>query len=206
MEKQTVFAILTEDTYETRVGDGEFHYLAAVALHESEADRRVAELSGESTRTHLRSVTIALAGATLIVDDPGREPHDAYTPEQILKAMEARIAPNVSERRAGDAIVLTASGRIDMSTSGELGVLLIPLARASSAGQRIVVDLSDVLYTDTGWSALMLPAKEARASGVKIVLVSPPHTGIGGRLRISRFDQIFPIFDSVEAALAAQQG
>ena len=113
------------------------------------------------------------------------------------------MSPLVTERRIAGTIVLTASGRLDMSAGGALGRVLIPLAQSEPAGTSIVVDVSNLLYRDSGWSALIQAAKEARSRGIKIVLASPPESAMGEKFRLMRFDTVFPLFSSVEEALDA---
>lgn len=103
------------------------------------------------------------------------------------------------------AVILNASGSIDHSTAGAFEASALPaVTQAKDAGGLLVVDLSDVDYmSSVGLRVLMLLAKSGKNEGVKVVIA-----GLGDALReifqISRFDKIFDIFDTADAALAAK--
>src|SRR5688500_18021401 len=73
----------------------------------------------------------------------------------------------VTQRQWKEAIVVAASGRVELSGNGELGQALLSAVKSSAGdGHIVIVDLSGLEYTDSGWKAVMGSAKEARAAGV----------------------------------------
>lgn len=106
----------------------------------------------------------------------------------------------LSETQVGSAAVLSASGRIDMSTSDAFRDRVIALL---GAGRPLIVDMSGVSYiSSAGLRALMLGSKQAHTVGAKLALAAlqPVVLEI---FQISRFDKLLPCHPSVDAALAA---
>jgi len=104
------------------------------------------------------------------------------------------------EKSAGDAIVATAAGRIDLSNADAFrDALSASLAKAKTA---LVLDLSGVDYiSSAGLRALMIVHKAAKAENKDL--------GIAGLnplvlevFKISRFDTVFAVFDNVRGAVA----
>lgn len=110
----------------------------------------------------------------------------------------------LSERRAGRAVVLAPAGRIDMGTADQLRERLIPLVTAAGqSGDPVVLDFSGVDYiSSAGLRVLMLAAKEARSSGGKIA-VAALQPLVNEIFQISRFDKVLPCHGGVDQALAA---
>lgn len=110
----------------------------------------------------------------------------------------------LSERRAGRAVVLAPAGRIDMGTADQLRERLIPLVTASGqSGEPVVLDFSGVDYiSSAGLRVLMLAAKEARTSGGKIA-VAALQPLVNEIFQISRFDKVLPCHVGVDEAVAA---
>jgi len=104
---------------------------------------------------------------------------------------------------AGPAIVCP-SGRIDATRSSELERML---RNPIDLGQQfLVVDLSQVTYlSSTGLRALLVAAKELRDRGGNVLLccAQPNVTRV---LSIAGFTEIFPLFETREAALNALEG
>ena len=110
----------------------------------------------------------------------------------------------LTERRAGSAVVLAPAGRIDMGTADQLRERLIPLVtEAGKSGQGVVLDFSGVDYiSSAGLRVLMLAAKEARASGGKIA-VAALQPLVSEIFQISRFDKVLPCHVGMDEALAS---
>lgn len=110
----------------------------------------------------------------------------------------------LTERRAGKALVLAPAGRIDMTTAETFRERLIPLVRAAGqSGEPVVLDFSGVEYiSSAGLRVLMLAAKEGRASGGKIA-VAALQPLVGEIFQISRFDKVLPCHPGLAEALAA---
>ena len=90
-EAVTVFVVLFEDTYETVLGDGEFHYLRKVFLTREDAQRYVDQTATESERLHLRSMTLGLDHATFVFPEFDPQLFDHYEAEEVLRALEASV-------------------------------------------------------------------------------------------------------------------
>ena len=107
---------------------------------------------------------------------------------------------DIREEACGDALVVTASGRLDSNSAAALEAVLPARTQASP---KVVLDLSDVPYVSSaGLRVLLIGAKAARAAGHKLVL-----TGLSPSVRevfdISGFSTIFAIEPDVAAGLAA---
>jgi len=106
---------------------------------------------------------------------------------------------NITEEARGDAFLISASGRLDSSTAGELEAVLPDRV---GAHDRLVLSLADVPYVSSaGLRVLLIGAKTARAKGHRLVLA-----GLSASVRevfdISGFTSIFSIEPDVESALA----
>lgn len=110
----------------------------------------------------------------------------------------------LTERRAGKALVVAAAGRIDMGTAEQLKDRLIPLVtEAGKKAETIVLDFSAVEYiSSAGLRVLMLAAKEAKSSGGKIA-VAAMQPLVQEIFEISRFNKVLACHASVDDAIAA---
>ena len=93
-----LWAVLREDAYETRYGDGLFLHLAAVALNGADA-HRLAELAppSEWVKWHVRELTLGLEGFQPALRTPWR-PEDEFTLVDIVKVL-AELAPGQDASR-----------------------------------------------------------------------------------------------------------
>lgn len=87
----TLFVVLYEDTYETALGDGEFHYFKDVFVTREDAQRLLDQKPGEWERLHLRLMTIKLDHGSFAFPDFDARLFDRYEAEQVLAAWEARL-------------------------------------------------------------------------------------------------------------------
>ena len=106
-------------------------------------------------------------------------------------------------RPVGTVQVLRLSGRLDSASSPELERSL----RDALAGGRLVVDLSALDFiSSAGLRVLLLAAKQLRAATPPGRLVM---AGVRGNVRevfeMSGFLTLFPVADSVDAAVAQAQ-
>lgn len=90
-EMVTVFVVLYEDTYETALGDGEFHYFRDVFLTREDAQRYMDQNRKEWERLHLRPMAVQLDHAAFVVPDFNPQLFDHYKVEEVLAALEARL-------------------------------------------------------------------------------------------------------------------
>lgn len=110
----------------------------------------------------------------------------------------------LTERRAGKAIVVAPAGRIDMATAEQLKERLIPLVSdAGKKGEVIVLDFSGVDYiSSAGLRVLMLAAKEAKTAGSKVA-VAALQPLVNEIFEISRFNKVLACHVGVDEAIAA---
>jgi anti-sigma B factor antagonist len=110
----------------------------------------------------------------------------------------------LSQRRYGDALVLSPAGRLDHDSSETFRAELQSLLEGSARdGHCIVLDLSALEYVSSaGLRCFSLAAKQARAQGGKIVVaaMSPLVAEI---FQISHFNMLFEIHRGLREALAA---
>ena len=110
----------------------------------------------------------------------------------------------LTERRAGKAIVLAPAGRIDMATSEQLKERLIPLVTdAGKKGEVVILDFAGVDYiSSAGLRVLMLAAKEAKSAGSKVA-VAALQPLVNEIFEISRFNKVLACHPGVDEAIAA---
>ncbi len=107
----------------------------------------------------------------------------------------------VVDERDGWAVV-SVSGEVDLATAPGLRERLQALIAEGKA--RLVIDLDDVGFLDsTALGVLIGALRRARSAGgdVRLVASTPRVTKV---LEITRLDQAFAIFDSADAAVAAE--
>ena len=108
-----------------------------------------------------------------------------------------------TELRQGKLIVFPGEP-VDHENAEDFESRLIPSGEeASMSGGSLIIDFGNVDYmTSTGLRALMMAAKEAELTSVKILV-----TGMNETMReifhISGFEKLFVIHESLESALAA---
>lgn len=104
-----------------------------------------------------------------------------------------------SDKDLGNAVLLSASGRIDLSNAETFkDALSNALSKAKKA---LILDLSGVDYiSSAGLRALMIAFKAGKAEGKAfgIAALQPLLLEI---FTISRFNLVFPLFDTVPQAV-----
>ena len=107
---------------------------------------------------------------------------------------------NVSE--SDGLAVLSVLGEIDVATAPPLRQRLIGLV--DDGWKRIVVDLEGVDFLDsTGLGVLVSVLKRLRTNGGDLLLVCT-RSQVLKVLEITGLTNVFPIFETVEAAVAAE--
>lgn len=107
---------------------------------------------------------------------------------------------NIAETRRDGNLIVAPTGRIDSQTSPQFER---HLSTAIDRGDtRLVIDLCGLEYiSSSGLSVFVSAAKKLKAAGGTMVLA-----GINSRIRLvfemSGFLRLFPVFPTVEAALA----
>lgn len=113
----------------------------------------------------------------------------------------------VHERSEAGVVVVAPRGRIDQTTAEAFQAALAPCLEACVEGAPpVVLDFTGVPYiSSVGLRALMLASRRATAQKGRLVIA-----GLVPLVRevfeISRFNLVFNIFDSVDAAAAALAG
>lgn len=87
-----VFVVLTEDTYESSFGDGEFHDLRGVFVDEASAADEEAGQAGEWRKVYRRRARVSLESQGLRVSEAERALFDQYGDEELLEDLEERLA------------------------------------------------------------------------------------------------------------------
>ena len=110
----------------------------------------------------------------------------------------------LTDRRAGKALVLGAAGRIDHASAENFRSALQPhIDRCGGETAAIVLDLSAVDYiSSVGLRVLMLAAKQVKSQGgsISVAALQPVVREI---FEISRFNLVIPSYAGVDDALAA---
>ena len=106
----------------------------------------------------------------------------------------------VAEEREDGALVLLPVGRLDSANARAFEAIV--MERVGAGEQRLVVDFSRLNFiSSSGMRVLLLAAKQLHAKQGTLVLCSM-QDHIHEVFQISGFDQIIPIRDSRQAALA----
>jgi anti-sigma B factor antagonist/stage II sporulation protein AA (anti-sigma F factor antagonist) len=109
---------------------------------------------------------------------------------------------NFRDRQVGSVTIGSASGRIDLSNADAFkDSLSVALSRTKAA---LILDLSELEYiSSAGLRSLMIAFKAAKAEGkaFSIAALKPLVLEI---FTISRFNLVFPLFDTVRDAIKTQ--
>jgi anti-anti-sigma factor len=106
------------------------------------------------------------------------------------------------ETKIGEVVLLRVSGRIDLSNADTFRDTL--RSALSKAGSGIVLDFSAIDYiSSAGLRSLMIAFKEGKAKG-KAFGIAALQPLVREIFAISRFDLVFPLFDTVEEAIRTQ--
>jgi anti-anti-sigma factor len=99
-------------------------------------------------------------------------------------------------------VVVTPHGRVDAFSSPELRERLDQLL--ADGANMFVIDLSDVPFLDSaGMAVLVSGLKRARHANGDVKLVWPKEEAARRILRLTRFDRVFSMADSVDAAISS---
>lgn len=112
---------------------------------------------------------------------------------------------NFSVRMEGDKVLVAPQGRIDQATAASFQAALAPhLTACSGDTQTLVLDFAGVSYiSSVGLRVLMLASRQVAAQKGRLLIAAPTPL-VREVFEISRFNLVFPIFDSVAAALAPE--
>jgi anti-sigma B factor antagonist len=113
---------------------------------------------------------------------------------------EGGVGLDIVCERAGETVVLTLHGELDMQTVPQLRAELADALTASSGA--VVVDLTDVVFIDsTGLAALLNALRRLTRARRRMLLVAGEGP-VRRMLQLTRLDSTFALHDSPEAAVA----
>lgn len=128
-----------------------------------------------------------------------------YGPARLAPRREGHILEpttsfTIRVDRTDEHVVVGLAGDLDINGAPDLKRALDQL---SGYGGRVIVDLRSVTFMDSmGLGALIEGRNRLEADGAIVMLVTD--TGPAGRLlALTKLDESFPVFDSVEAARAS---
>lgn len=103
----------------------------------------------------------------------------------------------------GDVLVVSLAGRINHLNSSAFEAAMTPhIASCKASGGRLLLDLSQLEYiSSAGLRVLMMAAKKLLPGEGKMA-VAAPQPVVREILEISRFNLVFPLYESVAVALA----
>jgi anti-sigma B factor antagonist/stage II sporulation protein AA (anti-sigma F factor antagonist) len=106
----------------------------------------------------------------------------------------------VREARFDGSIILSPSGRIDLTNAEGFKELL--LQAVAAARETLVLDLSEVDYiSSAGLRSIMIASKTGKPNGITLGIASMRPV-VKEIFSISRFDLVFPCFETTRDALA----
>ena len=106
----------------------------------------------------------------------------------------------VLETQFGGSIVLAPSGRIDLTNAEAFKAVL--LRAVGAARPALILDLSEVEYiSSAGLRSVMIASKAGKSNGVTVG-ISAMRPVVREIFAISRFDLVFPCFESTRDAIA----
>ena len=110
----------------------------------------------------------------------------------------------VEKRRIEDQILLLIEGVIKLGESAQFFAQTLERVLAECDGN-VLIDLSKINYMDsTGIGELVGYLGRFRDQKRKLILVNPSER-IRKLLQVAQLDVLFPTFDNLEAALAAEK-
>ena len=111
---------------------------------------------------------------------------------------------NLIEQIQGQAKVLVVTGRIDQTSADEFKAALAPWLEGCTAGAApLVLDFAGVDYiSSVGLRVLMLAAKQVKSQQGRIAIAALTPL-VAEVFQVSRFNLVFAIHPTVDAAIAA---
>ena len=107
---------------------------------------------------------------------------------------------SVKEDRAGQVLVLSPEGRLDSVNAGDFQTLL--MSRIEGGEKRVIVEFSALDYISSAGIRVTRLASTALAESGGQFMLCAMDDNIRNVFRISGFDQVIAIADTLEDALA----
>ena len=105
-------------------------------------------------------------------------------------------------RTRDDAKIIELSGSLDLHSVGDAGTLFRETLETNPS--LLVIDLSELEYLkSSGYQALVELVKRSEEKKIPVAIVGP-HEGIRAIMSVFRLDVFFPVFETVEEALATR--
>ena len=110
----------------------------------------------------------------------------------------------VTSNSQGNALILMPKGRIDHASADSFSATISTyLANCKSGDKPLILDFSQIEYVSSiGLRALMLAARQVKAQGGQIAIAASTPM-VREVFEVCRFSLVFPLFDSVDAALSS---
>jgi anti-anti-sigma factor len=110
----------------------------------------------------------------------------------------------VTSNSQGNILILTPKGRIDHASADAFSAALSTyLANCKSGEKPLILDFSQIEYVSSiGLRALMLAARQVKTQGGQITIAASTPM-VREVFEVCRFNLVFPLFDSVDAALTS---
>jgi len=106
------------------------------------------------------------------------------------------------EQRIGNALVLSAAGRIDHATAESFRKALQPYLEQSKHGDALVLDMSEIEYiSSVGFQVLLAAQRKSKAQQVSLA-VAALRPAVKGIFEMANFAKAIRCFDNVRDALA----
>jgi anti-sigma B factor antagonist len=106
---------------------------------------------------------------------------------------------DISIGKSGSWTVVSPTGEIDLHCSGDLR---IEITRLLDRQENVLLDMGGVSYIDSsGIAAMVQSLSHARGLG-RDFAVARPGEAVMRILRLTRLDNIFELYDSIDAASA----
>lgn len=100
----------------------------------------------------------------------------------------------------GGATVVRLSGEVDIQTAAAFEEQFLPVIEQSANGN-VILDLTGTGYmSSVGLRVIMKAAQAGKPLGVTLILAGA-NKDLSEIIHISRFDKIFPVHETLEAAL-----
>jgi anti-anti-sigma factor len=107
-----------------------------------------------------------------------------------------------SHESSEDAVIVAVRGRVDESSWAEFGTgLSEAIGQARQLGlNKLIIDLTELAYMSSrGLRVLTMAKREGEEDGIAVALACPNDV-MREILEISRYDKLFIITDTIEAA------
>ena len=110
---------------------------------------------------------------------------------------------NLNPKTQGNILILAPQGRIDHASADAFSAALASyLTECKADGTPLVLDFSGIEYiSSVGLRALMLAARQVKAQKGSIAIAALTQV-VKEVFEISRFNLVYKVFDSVDAAVA----